>query len=159
MLFCKSVLSEHRAEFQQIEKEKTEKQEMEQEEKKRKLEANTASAPKKPTQSSMNYYADRKLDAKEKAAFHLEILDAFVSADIPLKAIENPHLRKALKRLRPSVVERGVLPCRQTLGGLLLNKRYQIVKDDMNAALSGAEFVNLSLDAWKDINGRKILGK
>ncbi|OQV17415.1 hypothetical protein BV898_08518 [Hypsibius exemplaris] len=144
-----SQLSEFRKLEQQMDREKAEK--------KRKLEpvqSEVNDCVKKPVNLPLAPFMDRPLDSTQQLTFNRLLLDGFISAGIPFSAVENPHIRSALRFLRPAIK----LPCRQTFGGPLLDARIAEVKEVMHDAIKNAPFLNLSTDAWKDISRRKILG-
>lgn len=94
--------------------------------------------------NQINQYFAKPLSLKKSETLNKLLLLMIVKNYLPFTIVESDSFRAFIKELCPSYV----VPSRKTLSKVLLQKFYNIVREDVTKLLGQAEYIALTTDAW-----------
>ena len=113
----------------------------------------TVSSKKPRANRTMRDFLIPPLPAADRAAFQEEMAMYFyMCAATPFSRMEEPHLLRALQRLRPDIK----LPSRKELSGRLLRSAHKKVKSKVETWLKRDHFACLVSDGWSNIKNESV---
>lgn len=105
-------------------------------------------------QSSIPEFAVKTMTKKQQESFHEALGMHYFVTGSSFQRVECSYLEAALKKLNPSVV----MPTRQKLAGVLLNRCYDKIKVEVDKILkSPATYVSIASDGWSNNSNEAVV--